>query len=217
MRYPVLAALAAVFVAPAWGQGFNQLDERYLYLQADYIEDAELESGGATEDGDGYGAKAVVSMSPHAFVSLDYHSIDNSDNDVDTGSFGLGLRTAVLPALDLYGSAHYEHIDLAIPGLAAGDTQGVGGRLGLRLFLGKHLELSAEGRWADFGDEYLAGGADDTEVSSSFAVAGAVFRFTDALAFTAEYLTGEYELEGGINADVERDDLRLGLRWYLDV
>lgn len=216
MRYPVLAALAAVFVAPAWGQGFNQLDERYLYLQADYIEDAELESGGATEDGDGYGAKAVISMSPHAFVSLDYHSIDNSDGDLDTGSFGLGLRTAVIRALDFYGSAHYEHIDLTISGLGAGDTQGVGGRLGLRLFLGERLELSAEGRWADFGDEYLGGGA-DTEVNSSFAVAGAVFRFTDALAFTAEYLTGEYELEGGINADVERDDLRLGLRWYLDV
>lgn len=215
MRYTALAAIAAaVFVAPAWGQASNRLDLRYMYLQADYVEDSEVDHPTGKEDGDGWGAKARIAASAHAFVALEYHSVDNSNGRLYSAAAGLGLRTALLEWLDLYGTANYERFNLAIPGVIDDDADGYSGALGLRLFLGERLELSAEGRLADFGDKRIGGS--QTDIDSAFYSLGAVFRFTDALALSAEYLTGEYEFEGGVDADVDRDDVRLGLRWYLD-
>lgn len=211
----VLAALAIGLSTPAWGQAFNQIDHRYLYLQADYLDDVEFSAGGVEDEGDGYGGKAVVSMSPHAFFALEYHTIDIDDSDLDTTAIGLGLRTEVVESVDLQGSANYEHVDLVVPGLVDDDTGGLGLRLGLRFFLTDRLELAAEGRWADLGELRLLGV--DLDVESRFAVFSGIFRFTDSLALVGEYLTGEYEFEGpGGVADLDRDDVRLGLRWYLD-
>jgi hypothetical protein len=199
---------------PAWAQ-MNQIDSRYFYLQADYIRDAELEAQGETEDGDGWGAQSRISFTPHAFLSLDYHSIDNSNGDLDTAAAGLGLRTALYERLDLHGSVHYEYLDLRVDGLGSGDADGYSGRLGLCLFPVHQIEFHVEGRWADFGEEKIAGV--DIDIDSQFINAGMVLNFTEALASTAEYLTGEYELDGPDgSADVDREDLRVGLRWYLD-
>jgi hypothetical protein len=198
----------------AWGQGIERTAGRYLYVQGEYIDGSEFELLGGDVDGDGYGADLSVPMTSNTFVYMHYDTVGSGSSDVDTFSGGIGGNITVSQGLDLYGIVSYEHIDATLGGGDA-DLDGYGVRLGARYFEIDQLELNAEVRYADYGRERGFGFA-DLGIDGSFLALGGAYSFTERLVLTAEFLAGEYELQvPGGTVDLDREDISLGVRWYI--
>lgn len=220
MKY-VITLAALLLAGPALSQMSAQTDNRYTYIQADYIADGEVEVPGVSEDGDGYGAQLSASISPHVLFGFEYHTLGNSGGDTDTFFVSLGLRTALMDDLvddlDLYGQVGYDDVEFSVPGFFKGDTNGPGARAGLRWWPIDELELAAEIRLADYGDQDILGATNVDIDYEGFSV-NALYRITDSLALGAEYLDGTYEfqhLRTADTVDLDRSDLRLNVRYYL--
>lgn len=217
MRHAITGLLLAATASPAVAQSTFVMPEvpRYFYLQGDYVEDAELEGNVGSTDGDGYGASLWVPTSQMSFVTVDYRTVDNDQGDLDELTFGIGLHGALTPALDLYGTINYDRLELDL-GSQDFDANGFGARAGLRAFLmDDRVELFGEGQYSDYGDADVGGGA-KVDVQGQFLTGGIVVNITPAVGLHAEYRTGTYELDFQGTTDVDRDDVTLGVRVYLD-
>lgn len=215
MRY-CLFLLGLALAGTAWGQGDDPTAGRYFYLQGDYIGDSSLKLLGDNADGDGYGVDLSVPMTPHAFVYAHYDTIAGDNNgDLSTVSGGIGGNITASEGLDLYGIVSYERFDATL-GNSAGDLAGYGVRFGARYLEVDQLELGAEVRYVDYGSEQAFGFNDDVGLDGLFVSIGGAYSVSENFALTAEYLTGKYELglPGG-NNDLDRDDLSVGVRWYI--
>lgn len=216
MKY-VITLAALLLAGPALSQAPTQSEARYNYIQGDYIADGEVEVLDLSEDGDGYGGEVSVSLAPHVLFGAEYHTLGNSHGDTDTFFVSLGLRMALLEDLDIYGQAGYDDVELSIPAFFKGDTYGPGGRVGLRWWPVDKLELGAEIRLADYGEQDILGARDVDIDYEGFAVS-ALYRISDSFALGAEYLDGTYEFENlriADTVDFDRTDLRLSVRYYL--
>lgn len=220
MKY-VITLAALLLAGPALSQTPAHTDSRYTYIQADYIADGELEVPGISEDGDGYGAEVSASIAPHVLFGFEYHTLGNSGGDTDTIFVSLGLRMALMDNhvddLDLYGLVGYDDVELSVPGFFKGDTNGPGARAGLRWWPIDELELGTEIRWADYGDEDIIGISNVGINYQAFTVS-ALYSITDSFALGAEYLDGTYEFKNIPvldTIDLDRSDLRLNVRYYL--
>lgn len=216
MKYVIILA-ALLLAGPALSQISAQTDGRYTYIQADYIADGELEVLDFNEDGDGYGGILSTSISPHVLFGVEYHTLGNSHGDTDTFFVWLGLRMALAENLDLYGQAGYDDVELSIPAFFKGDTNGPGARIGLRWWPIDALELAAEIRLADYGDHDIRG-ATNVDIDYEGVSVNALYRISDSFALGVEYLDGTYEFEHlpvAGTVDLDRSDLRLNVRYYL--
>lgn len=217
MRHAITGLLLAATASPAFAQSAFLMPEvpRYFYLQGDYVEDAELEGNVGSTDGDGYGGSLWVPLSARSFFTADYRTVDNDQGDLDELAFGVGLHGPITPMLDAYGTLNFDRLELAFGGNDF-DANGFGARAGLRAFLvDERVELFGEGQYSDYGDADIGGGA-EVDVEGRFLTAGVVVNLTPAVALHAEYRTGTYELDFQGTTDVDRDDVTLGVRVYLD-
>lgn len=189
------ALLALPFAAAADGLSYN-------YIQLDWVADTELDGGGGSVDGDGFDISGVFSINESVYLLGNYEDVsyDGAGADLDLQSIGFGIgvhSNAYTGGIDVFGNLTYENIELEVPGLFKADGNGFGLEIGARTALG----ASAEGYIS-----YEYNDIDDGE--ANFFKLGGNFAINPNWAITAEYRTGDYE-------DLDRDDLRIGLRYNL--
>jgi hypothetical protein len=182
----------------------------YSYAELNYIADEDVDFsvsgiGSADDNDDGWNFNGSFAIDDTFFLNGSYSdvSIDNFDSsgiDVDVNTFNLGIggRNRISDMLDVFGVLSYEDFELDT---SAGDVDedGFGIAGGLRGKLSDAFELNGQIKYTDISD------ADGWGFKL-----GALYAFTPNWAFNADYSTSE--LEGG-GADIDYDDIRVGLRY----
>lgn len=170
----------------------------YSYAEFNYIADQELDAPGFNDDGDGWNFGASFAIDDTFFINGGYSDVGLDDSNVDVShlNVGIGGRNRISEMLDAYGVISYEQFE-ADGGL---DEDGFGIAGGLRGMISSTVEMNGQIKYTDIND------ADGW----SFRIGG-LFAFAPNWAINADYSSGELEGSGG--ADLDIDELRLGLRY----
>lgn len=194
-----IAIVGLLASAPLWAaEGLS-----YNYLQVDYVADSELDVtlpgvGSGSTDGDGFVLGGVFSINETFYVLADYSDIGYDGSlDLEEISVGVGGHSnAFTGAIDVFGNLTYENIDIG----GVGDDDGFGAEIGARALLMDALDGYISYKYGSIGD-----------VDSNFFKLGGSYALTPNWAVVAEYRTGDYEDDS--NAELDRDDLRIGARY----
>lgn len=193
------ALLALPLAATAEGLSYNHVD-------VNWVADTELDfSGLGSVDGDGFSLDGVFSVSDMVYILGGYEDLtyDGNGGDLDLTNIRAGVgahSNAYTGGVDIFGNLTYEDIELEVPGDSADDS-GFGLEIGARMPLGTAADAYVSYQYQDIGD-----------LEGNFFRLGGAYNFMPNWAAIAEYKTGEYEVDG-LNIDLDRDDLRIGVRY----
>ena len=149
----------------------------YSYIQASYV-DMDVDFGGGSADGNGFGVAGSVALNDEWHVFADYTSADlESVLDLDLTTIGAGYHRGISDTTSVFAELGYAKVDLQF----LGDDSGLSAKVGIRSMINNNLEVYGTVGTLDFGDidwgAEFGGGAWYT-VSGNFAV-GADIKFAD--------------------------------------
>ncbi len=191
-----IAIVGLLACSPLWAaEGLS-----YNHVQLDWVADTELDSGGSI-DGDGFDLRGVFSVNEMFYVLGNYEDVSydgaGGDLDITTISAGVGVHSNQMTGgIDLFGNLTFEDLEFAIGGFNA-DGNGFGLEVGAGMPLGTAAEAFISYQYKDVDD-----------LGVNFFKLGGSYAFTPNWGVTAEYRTGEYD-----DADIDRDDFRIGARY----
>lgn len=196
MKKTLIAALLAA--APFTTMAASAKSVGYLDV---YYTDAELDVGGGSDDGDGFGIRGAGKFSDQAFIFGEYQSnnYDDSDADIDQIRAGVGYIFSQDHNLKLYGKLGF--INIKVDGGGSDESEnGWTAHAGAAFALTPAFKLFGELGYADvadFGDglEYLI---------------GAGYSFTEQFGGMLNYRVSELDGDFG---DFELSDLQVGVRF----
>lgn len=188
------ALLALPFAAAAEGLSYN-------YAELNWVADTELETNGGSADGDGFDLGGVFSINENLYILGNYEDVtydgNGGDLDLTTIAVGVGFHSNTYTgSIDVFGNLTFEDLELDVAGFSA-DGNGFGLEIGARTELAENLDGFIAYQYKD---------VDDLEVNY-FSIGG-TWSFNPNWGVALEYRTGEYK-----EADLDRDDIRLGLRY----
>lgn len=193
-----IAIVGLLACSPLWAaEGLS-----YNHVDLSWIADTELDGAGSV-DGDGFDLGGVFSINETFYVLGNYEDVtyDGSVSDLDVTSISVGVgahSNAFTGGVDIFGNLTYENLEFDFgPGIGSADDNGFGLEVGARMPLGTNADAFVSYEYNDI---------DDFEVN--FFKLGGQYALTPNWGITAEYRTGEYD-----DANLDRDDLRLGARY----
>lgn len=174
-------------------------------------------------DGSGIRFRGSVGTWHNLYLFFDYSS---SDIDVDAvvtnpgGTFpaadefdytsrqgGVGWKTTILNATDIYGEISYDNLDLDFGSFAGEDFDthegDIGAEIGVRSMIRDNLELRGHARYTNVGDVDLTSG--EFGADTLFGV-GFAWELIRGLSIVGDFETGEFSsLSLGFRLDLDED------------
>lgn len=177
-------------------------------VDAFYVPKAEIELGGATDDGDGYGVRATIDALPLLTLTGEYRttSYDDSDADYDQmrlgAGFGIPLGVARISALAEYTDGTFD------AGGADTDVSGLG--FHGRVSTGVIPSVTLYGQLGYVAAKLEGGGIDDDFTGTELNLGG-VYHVTKLLGVVLDWR--QTDLEGDdTGTELVLTDLSLGAR-----
>ncbi len=181
----VTLALLPVF---AQADGFD-----YTYVEAGYIS-ADLDTGGISVDGDGFGINGSFAITDtyHLFAGYSTLGFDFSI-DLNQLAVGAGMHFPLSPTIDFVGTLAYLDAEIEAPLFGATVSEdGFGIGIGVRGRLNSTFEWEAGIDYADVGDSSTSFGLDGRYYFTDTIAAGAGVSFDDDFTIFAVGMRVEF-------------------------
>lgn len=165
-RYLLAVTALCLAGGPALADGHS-----YNFVEAGY-ESVDIDVGGGSIDGDGYGIGGSFEINNDVFVFAGYAKASFDFNvDFTTMEVGAGWHTGLTDQTDFLATLAYVNGEVDSGGFGAYDDNGYGASIGLRHNLSDAVELYGSISYIDFGD------GDSTGIGGGF-----WYKFSEALA-----------------------------------
>lgn len=218
----VLVLVMAGFASAA------QAELSYDYVQAAWIVDGDIDVGqrGTTafsEDYDGFAVEGSALVGRNIFVTgqatfAEFNGAPSISRGIDTSldqlSLGVGGRLPLVTgatALDVYGVASYERVDLF-----GGAGDGWGATVGVRWQPMPRMEVNPSVGYVDYGEMEIPLAPGGIEVDGWHYGIRAVYAVTEQFSAVLDYRSQKLDLDstrfsGSVNVDLE-NEIRIGAR-----
>jgi hypothetical protein len=224
-----LVAFAMLCASSLWAEDRRPLS--YDFVEGEYAIDSAIEIYGDSSDSDNAWALGGSWQISQRFVvwgryqSASYDLPDFGENlNIDLATIGamfrIPVRSGTASPLDYLVGLSFEYQNTDIATDLGGDSfsdPGLGLRTGVRAGIAAFFDISAFLHYYDYGvfDEGFRNYLDGL-----FFELGAELALSRRFSLTATYLTGEHDyrelpgLERPVEVEVDRDEIRLGLRFH---